>query len=318
MSIDQRLALDPAGSIVALATMAAMLVSVVLVVDAWRHSGPVGADGGGWPPWLMPALCCVGLVVAGYLAYVEVTDSRAVCGPVGHCNTVQQSSYARLFGVLPIGVLGVAGYLLILALWGWSRLGRASLTRRTMWLLPLVVLSGVVFSIYLTFLEPFVIGAVCMWCIGSAVVMTALLWTTVPLEDVRAHLPLPGRGKASAGAANRQSDATDGSAADAGRAHAEAPAEAGDAGHGDVAGASPRPSRLRRALTIGGYAVAAFVGLVVAAVLTVYAKTYLFPPPALTSVAEANQRAAIENAALVAGLVLGVLVWHAARSVRSR
>ena len=39
---------------------------------------------------------------------------------------------------------------------------------------------GAIFSIYLTFLEPFVIGATCMWCLTSAVVMTLLLWATTP------------------------------------------------------------------------------------------------------------------------------------------
>ena len=34
------------------------------------------------------------------------------------------------------------------------------------------------FSAYLTFLEPFVIGATCMWCIGSALAMLGLLWLT--------------------------------------------------------------------------------------------------------------------------------------------
>ena len=33
---------------------------------------------------------------------------------------------------------------------------------------------GVLFSIYLTFLEPFVIGATCMWCISSAVIQTII------------------------------------------------------------------------------------------------------------------------------------------------
>lgn len=59
--------------------------------------------------------------IAGYLAYVEATQSTAVCGPVGDCNTAQQSEYARLFGVLPIGVIGVVGYLAILFSWGVTR-----------------------------------------------------------------------------------------------------------------------------------------------------------------------------------------------------
>jgi uncharacterized membrane protein len=39
-----------------------------------------------------------------------------------------------------------------------------------------MTLFGTLFSIYLTFLEPFVIGATCAWCLASAVIMTALLW----------------------------------------------------------------------------------------------------------------------------------------------
>ena len=45
---------------------------------------------------------------------------------------------------------------------------------------------GVLFSIYLTYLEPFVIGAVCAWCLTSAVVMTLLLLVSV--ETAVPHL----------------------------------------------------------------------------------------------------------------------------------
>jgi uncharacterized membrane protein len=50
-----------------------------------------------------------------------------------------------------------------------------------------MALFGVIFSIYLTFLEPFVIGATCIWCISSAIVISLLLAVTTnfarPLED---------------------------------------------------------------------------------------------------------------------------------------
>ena len=38
---------------------------------------------------------------------------------------------------------------------------------------------GTLFSIYLTFLEPFVIGATCAWCITSAIIITALMWVSL-------------------------------------------------------------------------------------------------------------------------------------------
>jgi uncharacterized membrane protein len=103
-----------------------------------------------------------------------VNEIEAVCGPVGDCNTVQQSEYAQLFGVLPIGVLGVAGFAAILVTWCVRRFG----TGRTSSGGALAVLAmtgfGTLFSVYLTFLEPFVIGATCLWCLSSAVIMTAL------------------------------------------------------------------------------------------------------------------------------------------------
>ncbi len=130
------------------------------------------------PPWLdlaIPVLAIAGLGVAGYLAYVETQAVAAVCGPVGDCNAVQSSPYARLFGLLPIGVLGVIGYVAILAAWLWGRFRVDPLARYA----PLVVfglaLVGTLFSLYLTYLEPFVIKAVCIWCLTSAIIITLLL-----------------------------------------------------------------------------------------------------------------------------------------------
>ncbi len=126
------------------------------------------------PAWLqiaLPILALIGLGVAAYLAYVETQAVAAVCGPVGDCNTVQTSEYAYLFGI-PIGVLGVLGYVAILAAWGW---GKWQGDRRAALALLAMTAFGVFFSIYLTYLEPFVIGAVCAWCLTSAVVMTALM-----------------------------------------------------------------------------------------------------------------------------------------------
>jgi uncharacterized membrane protein len=130
--------------------------------------------------WLVPVLCALGLGVAAYLAYVETSQVQAFCGPVGDCNTVQQSEYARLFGILPIGVLGVVGYVLILVAWLFSR----SSNLRTATLAATIQLGlstiGLLFSIYLTFLEPFVIGATCAWCLTSAVIMTAIFVLSLP------------------------------------------------------------------------------------------------------------------------------------------
>jgi uncharacterized membrane protein len=126
----------------------------------------------------VPLLALIGLGVAIYLAFVETSGTEAVCGPVGDCNAVQQSEWAKLFGVIPIGVIGVAGYAVVLAAWAAARLGSGRLADRSRVALLAGAVAGVAFSVYLTFLEPFVIGATCMWCLGSAVVVTLLMWLT--------------------------------------------------------------------------------------------------------------------------------------------
>jgi uncharacterized membrane protein len=129
--------------------------------------------------WLIPLVALVGLLDAIYLAYVELAEADAVCGAVGNCNAVQQSAYAQVFGV-SIGVIGVVGYVAVLMLWGLTRTGNARVRRGAEAALLLVALAGALFSAYLTFLEPFVIGATCAWCLISALMMLALLWLTAP------------------------------------------------------------------------------------------------------------------------------------------
>lgn len=128
-----------------------------------------------WDGRLIPALALVGLAVALYLTYVETTNTQAVCGPVGDCNEVQASPFAKLFGVLPVGLLGAIGYVAIVAAWIAGRFGTGFWSQ----LAPFAILGmasfGVLFSIYLTYLELFIIRAVCIWCVTSAVIMAALL-----------------------------------------------------------------------------------------------------------------------------------------------
>jgi len=131
-----------------------------------------------WPNWSVLILLLIGTGVAIYMGYVEITNTESVCGPVGDCNTVQQSSYATLFWTIPIGVLGVMGFLIIGILWLFVVVGPIKWQRISTLCLLAFTLFGTLFSIYLTFLEPFVIGATCAWCLTSAIVMTLLLWAT--------------------------------------------------------------------------------------------------------------------------------------------
>ncbi len=165
------------GFTLAIVIMIGMIGALVYsgVAFVQRINNPLPEPKPSWRDIVIPVLALIGLGVAVYLAYVETQAVEAICGPVGDCNAVQTSPYSYLFGVLPIGVVGVVGYLAILAVWLYSRLR----TDRFAQIAPLLIFAmtffGVLFSLYLTYLEPFVIRAVCIWCLASAVIMTLLL-----------------------------------------------------------------------------------------------------------------------------------------------
>ncbi len=111
-------------------------------------------------------LCLLGIADAGYLTYVHYAGLKVLCLSSGGCETVQASPWSKLDGV-PVAVLGLAGYLAILA----TLPIRTELGRATNFGITLI---GFGFSMYLTYRELFTIHAICQWCVASAVLMTAL------------------------------------------------------------------------------------------------------------------------------------------------
>jgi len=112
------------------------------------------------------ALALLGLGVAGYLSYTHATSTELIC-PTSGCARVQQSTYSELGGV-PVAYLGVAGYALILAtaLLGSPRAALAEVT---------LAIAGAGFAVYLLALQLFAIDAVCVWCLGSDVIIVAIV-----------------------------------------------------------------------------------------------------------------------------------------------
>jgi uncharacterized membrane protein len=112
------------------------------------------------PGLILAVLDVVGLAIASYLSFVELTGGQVQCGPLHGCETVQQSPYSRIDGI-PVAVFGVglSLVLLTLAITWW---------RTNLYVLLLahygLSLAGVIFEIYFLYLQVFVIGAVCVWC----------------------------------------------------------------------------------------------------------------------------------------------------------
>src|SRR5439155_14064811 len=133
----------------------------------------------------------IGLLIAGYLVLSEATNTQTICPATGafNCDLVQKSIYSRV-GPIPVAVLGLLGYLAILAvLLLESRSGLfAERGKRLVFGMALI---GLLFSGYLTAMEAFVLHAWCVWCLGSAITMLLLfivsfvrLWRAISAEPV--------------------------------------------------------------------------------------------------------------------------------------
>lgn len=172
-SIVDRFGRDPLANTIAVIVLLGMLASLAAVVILARRETTDREVGPA-----IPILALVGLGVALYMSTVELGEMDAVCGPVGDCNAVQQSGYARFLGV-PVGVIGLVGYVAVLTAWVLQRVRTDRIGEMARTALLGGTLAGVVFSAYLTFLEPFVIGATCAWCLSSAVIVTGLMWLSL-------------------------------------------------------------------------------------------------------------------------------------------
>jgi uncharacterized membrane protein len=121
------------------------------------------------PAAVLVALDMVGLGIAGYLSYVETGGGVPACGPLRGCEAVALSPYSRIGGV-PVAVFGVVLSLTLLALaltWWRSEDGRLLAGHYALSLL------AVMFEVYFTYVELFVIGAVCVYCAGYGASLVA-------------------------------------------------------------------------------------------------------------------------------------------------
>lgn len=146
-------------------------------------SGAVAVYGNKIRPAIV-LLTIVGLAISVYMAYIEITATSAVCGVIGDCNAVQQSDYAFIMGI-PVGLIGIIGYLGMLILAILINHKKPSYLKLAERLLTTAIAIAVLFSIYLTTLELAIIGAICAWCLMSALVVLNLMWLVIPtIRDI--------------------------------------------------------------------------------------------------------------------------------------
>ena len=133
---------------------------------------------------LAALVALVGLFIALYLTLYKAGIIGALACGTGSCEAVQLSRWATFLG-LPVAAWGAAYYALVFALAFAGIQDRWAESRRLSLATLIVTGWGVVFSAWLTYLELFVIRAICRWCVVSAClavvlfVIAVLDWRTV-------------------------------------------------------------------------------------------------------------------------------------------
>ena len=128
--------------------------------------------------WVFLVTCVIGLVDSLYLLWIKIANDKVYClQGIGDCWTVNTSRYSSIAGI-PISVFGILGYALILAVFILEE-KHPTIKEHGLNILFGLTLLGALYSIYLTYLELFVIYAICPFCVVSALAMLVLFGQTV-------------------------------------------------------------------------------------------------------------------------------------------
>ncbi|MGI8619993.1 MAG: vitamin K epoxide reductase family protein [Gemmatimonadaceae bacterium] len=129
---------------------------------------------------IVAALALAGIFVALYLTLYKMGAIGELSCRIGSCETVNSSPWAVLLGA-PVAAWGVGFYVVLFALAMAGLQGRFADSRQLALTVVLLAGWGVLFSGWLTYLELFVIRAICQWCVVSALVVVGIF--LVSLRD---------------------------------------------------------------------------------------------------------------------------------------
>jgi uncharacterized membrane protein len=122
--------------------------------------------------WGSVVITILGFLDALYLLIFKLTGNSQMCLGNGGCHDVNFSPYSEIYGI-PVSLLGLGAYLAILCI-----LFLESRLKIAFEYGPLAIfgisLVGVAFSAYLTYLELYIIHAICPFCVTSAILITLL------------------------------------------------------------------------------------------------------------------------------------------------
>ena len=119
----------------------------------------------------MATLAVAGVLVSSFSLYHHFSKSKTSFCDIGQsfsCDLVNRSQYSTLLGI-PVALIGILGYLMLLAL--------ATVYRRkaeTPVMLAIAALFGLGFALYLTYVEAVVLRTWCVLCLTSLALILSI------------------------------------------------------------------------------------------------------------------------------------------------
>ena len=129
-----------------------------------------------WVPWVLLVLGFLGFTDAAYLTAKHYQGEPPTCVFFSGCDVVTTSEYA-VIGFVPVALLGALFYLSIFLL------ALGYLDRRNPKLLQFVFylsIPALAFTAWLIYLQLFVIGSICIYCMFSALSSTSVFVSSLP------------------------------------------------------------------------------------------------------------------------------------------
>jgi uncharacterized membrane protein len=130
-----------------------------------------------WLYRISVAFVVLGLLVSIYMTIYKITSNDSMCLGSGDCSTVNSSRYSEVNGI-PVAIIGVLGYLAILAVHYMER-GRGYFKQNATLLIFGLALTGFIFTVWLIYVEFALLKALCPFCLTSQVAMTIIFIISV-------------------------------------------------------------------------------------------------------------------------------------------
>jgi uncharacterized membrane protein len=121
--------------------------------------------------YLILILALLGFIDATYLTVEFFSGGNVVCGLIEGCEQVLSSDYSSMFGI-PLSLIGVIYYVTISI---FAFILSINKNVNILKIILIVTFLGFIASVYFVYLQLFVINAICIYCITSALITTVLL-----------------------------------------------------------------------------------------------------------------------------------------------